>query len=195
MYTGVPVLVHDKGSAKSRSTPRVTFVLAERGSCFALWRDTIDNLSDYKVAGPAFHTMCLSSGEFPSAPSAPPIIIKISLLPPPLRSPQSDWLQLRLKHGSARGVALHRSIDQRPGEYCAESAGQEEEEAAEAATPQVRPVAAQIADFASLPIQSHHKRDTGGHASLLQFTGLCGGPCAANGALNGGRAGPRRVCG
>ena len=63
VFTGVPVLLHDKGSAKSRSTPRVTFVLAERGTCFALWRDTIDNLSDYKVAGPAFHTMCLSSGE------------------------------------------------------------------------------------------------------------------------------------
>lgn len=68
VYTGVPVLVHDKGSAKSRSTPRVTFVLAERGSCFALWRDTIDNLSDYKVAGPAFHTMCLSSGECKKSP-------------------------------------------------------------------------------------------------------------------------------
>jgi hypothetical protein len=62
-YTGVPVLCYDKGSAKSRSSPRVTFVLAERGTCFALWRDTIDNLSSYKVSGPAFHTMCLSTGE------------------------------------------------------------------------------------------------------------------------------------
>lgn len=26
-----------------------------------LWRDTIDNLSSYKVAGKAFHTMCYSS--------------------------------------------------------------------------------------------------------------------------------------
>lgn len=63
-YTGVPVLLHDKGSARSRAVPRVTFILAERGSCFALWQDTIDNLSDYRVAGPAFQTMCLSSGEF-----------------------------------------------------------------------------------------------------------------------------------
>lgn len=62
-YTGVPVLMYDKGSAKSRSSPRVTFVLAERGTCFALWKDTIDNLSNYKVSGAAFHTMCLSSGE------------------------------------------------------------------------------------------------------------------------------------
>lgn len=61
VYTGIPVLLHDKGSARSRTIPRVTFCLAERGSCFSLWRDTIDNLSDYKVAGPAFHTMHLSS--------------------------------------------------------------------------------------------------------------------------------------
>lgn len=61
IYTGIPVLLHDKGSARSRTIPRVTFCLAERGSCFALWRDTIDNLSDYRVAGPSFHTMRLSS--------------------------------------------------------------------------------------------------------------------------------------
>lgn len=63
-YTGVPVLLHDKGSARSRAVPRVTFILAERGTCFALWQDTIDNLSSYRVAGPAFHTMCLSSGMY-----------------------------------------------------------------------------------------------------------------------------------
>lgn len=27
-YTGVPVLLHDKGSARSRAVPRVTFILA-----------------------------------------------------------------------------------------------------------------------------------------------------------------------
>lgn len=63
VYTGIPVLMYDKGSAKSRSSPRVTFVLAERGTCFALWKDTIDNLSNYKVSSKAFHTMCLSTGE------------------------------------------------------------------------------------------------------------------------------------
>ncbi|KFB49631.1 AGAP007736-PA-like protein [Anopheles sinensis] len=61
VFTGIPVLLHDKGSTRSRCTPRVTFVLAERGTCFALWKDTIDNLSDYKVAAAAFHTMCLSA--------------------------------------------------------------------------------------------------------------------------------------
>lgn len=62
VFTGIPVLLHDKGSTRSRCTPRVSFVLAERGTCFALWKDTIDNLSDYKVAAAAFHTMCLSAG-------------------------------------------------------------------------------------------------------------------------------------
>jgi len=61
IYTGIPVLLHDKGSARSRSIPRVTLCLAERGSCFALWRDTIDNISQYRVAGPSFHTMLLSA--------------------------------------------------------------------------------------------------------------------------------------
>ncbi|XP_055590203.1 uncharacterized protein LOC129742336 isoform X2 [Uranotaenia lowii] len=61
IYTGIPVLLHDKGCTRSRCTPRVSFVLAERGTCFALWKDTIDNLSDYKVAAAAFHTMYLSA--------------------------------------------------------------------------------------------------------------------------------------
>lgn len=63
IYTGVPVLLHDKGFTRSRAQPKKTFVLAERGTCFAMWKDKIDNLSNYKVVGPAFHT-CLSSGEF-----------------------------------------------------------------------------------------------------------------------------------
>lgn len=71
VYTGIPVLLHDKGCTRSRCTPRVSFVLAERGTCFALWKDTIDNLSDYKVAAAAFHTMCLSAGRW---------IIALSLL-------------------------------------------------------------------------------------------------------------------
>lgn len=61
IFTGIPVILHDKGSARARATPRVTLVLAERGSCFALWSDRIDNLSNYRLAGPSFHTMCLST--------------------------------------------------------------------------------------------------------------------------------------
>ncbi|BFF96316.1 uncharacterized protein DMAD_13541 [Drosophila madeirensis] len=61
VFTGIPVILHDKGNSRARSMPRVTLVLAERGSCFALWSDRIDNLSNYRIAGPSFHTMCLSS--------------------------------------------------------------------------------------------------------------------------------------
>ncbi|KAM7353643.1 uncharacterized protein ACRADG_005621 isoform 1-T1 [Cochliomyia hominivorax] len=61
VFTGIPVVLYDRGSARSRTIPRVTLVLAERGSCFALWSDRIDNLSNYSAAGSSFHTMCLSS--------------------------------------------------------------------------------------------------------------------------------------
>ncbi|ALC39561.1 MESR3 [Drosophila busckii] len=61
VFTGIPVMLHDKGNARSRSMPRLTLVLAERGSCFALWSDRVDNLSNYRIAGPSFHTMCLST--------------------------------------------------------------------------------------------------------------------------------------
>uniref|UniRef100_W8ADK6 WH1 domain-containing protein n=1 Tax=Ceratitis capitata TaxID=7213 RepID=W8ADK6_CERCA len=61
VFTGIPVILYDRGNARARSVPRVTLVLAERGSSFALWSDRIDNLSAYRVAGPSFHTMCLST--------------------------------------------------------------------------------------------------------------------------------------
>ncbi|KAJ9583755.1 hypothetical protein L9F63_021918 [Diploptera punctata] len=58
---GIPVLVLDSGETRSRNKRRIQIVLAERGTCFTLWQDTIDNLSSYRVAGQAFHTMHLSS--------------------------------------------------------------------------------------------------------------------------------------
>jgi len=60
-YTGIPVVLLDAGETRSRNKRRIQILLAERGSCFKLWQDTIDNLSAYKVAGHAFHTMYLSS--------------------------------------------------------------------------------------------------------------------------------------
>lgn len=60
-YTGIPLILLDVGEARSRNKRRIQIVLAERGSCFMLWRDTIDNLSSYQVAGNAFHTMCFST--------------------------------------------------------------------------------------------------------------------------------------
>ena len=60
-HMGIPVLVLDSGETRSRTKRRIQIVLAERGTCFTLWQDTIDNLSSYRVAGQAFHTMHLSS--------------------------------------------------------------------------------------------------------------------------------------
>lgn len=60
-YTGIPVVLLDSGETRSRNKRRIKILLAERGTCFTLWQDTIDNLSAYKVAGHAFHTMFLSS--------------------------------------------------------------------------------------------------------------------------------------
>ena len=60
-YSGIPLVLLDVGEARSRNKRRIQIVLAERGTGFMLWRDTIDNLSSYQVAGKAFHTMCYSA--------------------------------------------------------------------------------------------------------------------------------------
>jgi hypothetical protein len=61
MYTGIPVVILDLGETRSRRKRRIQILLAERGSCFTLWKDTIDNLTAYKQVAPSFHTMYLSS--------------------------------------------------------------------------------------------------------------------------------------
>lgn len=60
-FTGIPVVLYDSGETRSRDKPRIQILLVERGTCFALWRDTIDHLTSYKVSGQGFHTMCLST--------------------------------------------------------------------------------------------------------------------------------------
>lgn len=40
-HTGVPLLVLESGDTKSRSKRRIQIILAERGTCFPLWKDTI----------------------------------------------------------------------------------------------------------------------------------------------------------
>ncbi|XP_003740902.1 uncharacterized protein LOC100901154 [Galendromus occidentalis] len=59
---GVPVLILDRGESKARSTRQLQIILAEKGTGFALWRDKIDNLSQYKCPGEeaSFQTMYLS---------------------------------------------------------------------------------------------------------------------------------------
>ena len=60
-YTGIPVVLLDGGETRARVKRQITLLLSERGSCFSLWKDTIDNLSSYEVISPSFHTMHLSS--------------------------------------------------------------------------------------------------------------------------------------
>lgn len=59
-FTGIPVVLHDEGVVRSRTKRRIQILLAERGTSFMLWRDTIDNLTSYKVSSPTFHTMYYS---------------------------------------------------------------------------------------------------------------------------------------
>lgn len=40
-HTGVPVVILESGDTKSRSKRRIQILLAEKGTCFPLWRDTI----------------------------------------------------------------------------------------------------------------------------------------------------------
>ncbi|XP_023024619.2 uncharacterized protein [Leptinotarsa decemlineata] len=60
-YTGIPVVILDVGESRARDKRKIQIALSERGTCFMLWSDTIDNLSSYKVDGPSFHTMRYSS--------------------------------------------------------------------------------------------------------------------------------------
>ncbi|XP_035222478.1 uncharacterized protein LOC118195293 [Stegodyphus dumicola] len=60
--TGIPVLLLDKGDTRARNKRMLQIVLAEKGSGFVLWKDVIDNLSNYKAEeSSTFHTMYLSS--------------------------------------------------------------------------------------------------------------------------------------
>lgn len=60
-FTGVPVVLLDLGGTKSRQQRRIQLIVAERDTGFTLWRDTIDNLSNYESPQPTFHTMRLST--------------------------------------------------------------------------------------------------------------------------------------
>lgn len=60
--TGIPVLLLDKGETRARNKRMLQIVLAEKGSGFVLWKDVIDNLSNYTAEeSSTFHTMYLSS--------------------------------------------------------------------------------------------------------------------------------------
>lgn len=103
-HTGIPVLILDSGETRSRSKRRIQIVLAERGTCFTLWRDTIDNLTSYRVAGRAFHTMHLSSDHttlvglsFDSEEAAAEMHARVELL---TASPENISLSVPRRGGS-----------------------------------------------------------------------------------------------
>jgi len=60
-FTGVPALLLDLGETKSRDKRKLQILLAEKESGFELWRDTVDNLTSYKVQEANFHILYLSS--------------------------------------------------------------------------------------------------------------------------------------
>lgn len=61
-YTGIPVLLLDLGNTKSRRKRQIQLLLVEKGTCFVLWKDIIDNLTKYQVSPDGlFHTLHLST--------------------------------------------------------------------------------------------------------------------------------------
>ena len=58
--SGRLVLIVDNGEARSRGR-RIVIVLAEKGTGFQIWKDGVNQLTDYKAASMGFHTMHLSS--------------------------------------------------------------------------------------------------------------------------------------
>lgn len=71
-FTGIPVVVLDLGETRSRSKRRIQILLAERGTCFTLWRETIDNLSSYKVKHRAIAVPIHIIGNFQTTVDASP---------------------------------------------------------------------------------------------------------------------------
>jgi hypothetical protein len=55
------VIVFDKGDTRARDKRQLQIILAERGTGFTLWRDVVDNLSDYKSIASTFQTLYISS--------------------------------------------------------------------------------------------------------------------------------------
>ena len=118
--TGVPIIVFDKGDTKSRPKRQLQLVLAERGSGFPLWKDVIDNLTDYKSIAPTFHTLYTSSDHrkmaglsFDSSEAAEDFLNQIELITSDplniaLSAPKSKSASLKsLKHQKSSGSSCH----------------------------------------------------------------------------------------
>merc|ERR1712038_161181 len=61
-FTGVPVLLLDLGTTRSRTKRQIQLLLVEKGTCFTLWQDVVDNLTRYSSTNDGlFHTLHLST--------------------------------------------------------------------------------------------------------------------------------------
>ena len=58
---GIPVLLLDTGTTKSRLKRQIQLLLVEKGTTFTLWKDVIDNLSKYTCQDDMFHVFHLST--------------------------------------------------------------------------------------------------------------------------------------
>ncbi len=59
-FTGIPVVLLNLGDSRCRSRRQLEILIAERGTGFTLWRDTIDTLTRYTQVDQSFHTMLMS---------------------------------------------------------------------------------------------------------------------------------------
>lgn len=157
------MILYDKGLARSRGVQRVTYILAERGTCFALWQDRIDNLSDYRITGPAFHTMCLSTGKHFCIQFYREMNVRFTQISFSLfyllilhRSQQNHWLQFRFERGGLWYLVMHWALNQWPRKYIVECAGTKATETNEKT--KTIAIAAKVTNLATMSICSRHMR-------------------------------------
>ena len=87
-FTGIPVLLLDLGTTRSRVKRQIQLLLLEKGTGFVLWKDVIDNLSKYQMSTDVlFHTLHLSTDHsvriglsFDSEPEARDFYNRLNLL-------------------------------------------------------------------------------------------------------------------
>ncbi|XP_033101797.1 uncharacterized protein LOC117104951 [Anneissia japonica] len=58
---GIPAVVYNRGNPGSRRDKELQIYLAERGTGFVLWKDSLNHHSNYKSPSKKFHTLALSA--------------------------------------------------------------------------------------------------------------------------------------
>ena len=107
--SGLPLLLFDTG--ESRRQRRLHIVFAEKGTGFVLWRDHVDNLTNYRSPRASFHIMHLSKDHgsvvgfnFDDSVSAAAFLHRINSF---LADPYADLLQLS---GAAARKAMKKRM-------------------------------------------------------------------------------------